>query len=1144
MSVSKEDIAASIAIASSSGILAYVAGAIYKKIVAPSAYSIRDQERYNELITAHTTAQLVIPAEWRLTDDKRPTHTHDYDQLVVEARKDMSRLAIDILPASIFQSSKGMLGTITSLFKSLAGRRIGKLVDGSVEGMFFTELSSWLVTVLPRLNFTTDIDLQKLLRMRAYCESVSLTVLVKDEPGIFAQLRAAEQRDNPLRALGLIQTDLDGIIAATKELILLTTFNEHARQLDKCIQNMAAQTFHVMHLLINRSCEETERLSVDSLLNPKTDIMRAFVKQPLCQYMVKTFSVAGITRNDFKSTKKLTLDMIEHHLDGESPSDPTFILSPPLRNPKHLGWGHWDYLVHEKSSHEAVAMIIKIRNLYRLVLKAYLIQGLLGDLCKVVPAYGETWLYGDAIGRTIIDTLMTEVSDVINEQEDAFKEIWDNCYKTYKSALDQPGHQLDHDDDAFVAFRAAFKEVSLFQAFYAKALVEIQGIKSQQANFPTHMKEVEKSRRDLLEGLMAILHSRGKESHQTYHVLKLAYDGLTPSSMTALSVSTAATASAAAAVASATASSAVKATAEAEEAAEIVQRELVRASEAVVVLRKAKADQEKLSGLAAQSSTVKEDQLRTMKAAKLAAASVAQKEQAAENSLQKLNIAQIEKPEAADAEVATARSAMSALKAATEEQKVTDAAAAKADEANEAAKSAKLALPAAILAEKAATAEAIKTAAAVQQAERVKIAKSTAARERNELAIQAVNASQDKLAEAAMAMAPVRIFLPGSLENPYSRDQMEVALAVQDIFKAEPNLSMAKGSLALVTMDRFCHEFHSKIYDRVLKPYNNEVKYSGARAWWHGYRGAQLETLQEHHSRFNHALQIIKDKLLPLEHKPDAYFNEQLSTINACLLINLRHMYEAMPWHQTVGVLFMERSPESKDVLKQTPDGQFHFMSAEGQVLVATSEAVAANTRAKTAEDRAVLAETATVVAKAENATAKAENATAKAEMAAAKAETATAKAEMAAAQAETARAKAEAATAKAEAATAKARATAFETRATGFEARFISLRKQMQAFQTAMARQEEIHARQVPASPASSPEDILRSTIAQPSAAPLVQRGSGDDSDLRSPKLPETAGPAPMCPSLLERRWVFFAPQNPTTLPGTGSVPMSRNQP
>ena len=164
--------------------------------------------------------------------------------------------------------------------------------------------------------------------------------------------------------------------------------------------------------------------------------------------------------------------------------------------------------------------------------------------------------------------------------------------------------------------------------------------------------------------------------------------------------------------------------------------------------------------------------------------------------------------------------------------------------------------------------------------------------------------------------------------------------------------------------------------------------------------------------------------------------------------------------------------------------------------------------------------------------------------MAAAKAETATAKAEMAAAQAETARAKAEAATAKAEAATAKARATAFETRATGFEARFISLRKQMQAFQTAMARQEEIHARQVPASPASSPEDILRSTIAQPSAAPLVQRGSGDDSDLRSPKLPETAGPAPMCPSLLERRWVFFAPQNPTTLPGTGSVPMSRNQP
>ena len=328
--------------------------------------------------------------------------------------------------------------------------------------------------------------------------------------------------------------------------------------------------------------------------------------------------------------------------------------------------------------------------------------------------------------------------------------------------------------------------------------------------------------------------------------------------------------------------------------------------------------------------------------------------------------------------------------------KLAEAKTIEADKAKKATKEAILALPAAIRIEQAAAAEMTKTTEAAQAAQSVRIARSTAATKASELAIAALAASQSKLAEASLAMIPVRNHLLGSLEKPYSRDQMKVALAVQNIFMEKLDIAKAKSYLVLANISEFCDDFHRKIYQNVLKPYHSEANNSPFEAWWHHYRGNQLETLQDHHSRFNHALQIIRDNLLPLKHIPNSYFKEQLITINACLLVNLRQMYKAMPWHKTVGVLFVEMYPDSKDVLKETPDKQFHFMSDEGQVVVAASDAVAANTRAKAAEDRAIAAEVGTTTAKAESAAAKAETAAAKAESVAAKAETAAAKSEMA----------------------------------------------------------------------------------------------------------------------------------------------------
>ena len=520
-----------------------VARYIYQKITELPVYTPKELENYRELTSLYREyVDSKIPDEWELEvkdgkakgsrPEHRPMHDHDFEGQGQRLITDLARLRINTV--RIDESASVMLSQIAALFDSLSKRRVAPLRRGSVEGMFFTELSHWILQKLPLMDFKTQRDLKKIINIRDYCQKVSARVLTPDDvPG----------RNNPISVLELIINNLNGIIKATEELILLSTFNDRVERLDNAIAGMTSKTFHMMYLMIQGEHDHETRLPVDLFLDegqrhrPK---IQTFKKQRLAHWLQETLVRLGIKRADFRADLMIDLSEMDAHLEGECYGDRHLVLPPELVDkPNHKNWGHWNFLIENhrsireapvpvKNSEEMATILRKTREVYRSILKIYYLQRFLTNLRQVAPTYGEVWLYGDSTGRTVVEEVLTMATEFSRGLMESVSRLFEqDIHKHFIAKV--RASSIGAEEQGFIAMREAASLYTGVNEYFEQAQEEVRVIRTQAGEYESRLAKAAVSKKAVLEDLIQFLEYRGRQRTPVYDALKSALDALSGS---------------------------------------------------------------------------------------------------------------------------------------------------------------------------------------------------------------------------------------------------------------------------------------------------------------------------------------------------------------------------------------------------------------------------------------------------------------------------------------------------------------------------------------------------------------------------------------------------------------------------------------
>lgn len=496
---------------------------IYLKFTGMPKYNDVDLKRYHVLVGNYCQAfNKGAPDEWELKDGC-PTHAHSISGLLDKFDCEITRVGIACLP--ICQSVRGMITIIMELMASLEKRTVGKPRKGSVEGLFFSELACWLFQVLPQKDFKSEETLKELLRVKEFCESVKTQVLIPENKIIGI---APPKRNTPTAALEEIIQNLDGVIDATHDLVQSRTFNAHIEQLDNSVVNMAAQTFHIMNLLIKGNHDHEATVPVALLLDEKQQYrpkIREFKEQRLAGWLIQTLVALGITRNDFKNTRTITLADTERHLIGECINDDECTLPKQLRNSKHKNWGHWPFSIDGQSKETVATRLEAIREIYKNTLKIYHLRTMLSNVRKGAPTFGEIWLYGDPTGRAMVKILMLVADELTTSLHHSLYHFWNAYLDIFNVKKSTAGIQASNHD--YIATVTAIEQMNFFDSAYQSAKVKIADVENQCKNLASRLAQTEETKLKLLQHLVQYLEFHNKTDTDGYLELKSALEELT-----------------------------------------------------------------------------------------------------------------------------------------------------------------------------------------------------------------------------------------------------------------------------------------------------------------------------------------------------------------------------------------------------------------------------------------------------------------------------------------------------------------------------------------------------------------------------------------------------------------------------------------
>ncbi|MDR3443030.1 MAG: hypothetical protein P4L65_08440 [Legionella sp.] len=510
----------------------------------PPQYTADYKERHSRLISEYHNLCItcnpalkaepyyIFPDVWKLDKESRPLR--DFNLKTQRDNLAFHIKYLDIRPASIHLSARGMLSTIVKLFDSLSKRTQGKPPEGSLEGMFFYELVNWIVIELPSLKFDTKEDLEILKARRMYCDNVQFQVFVPD---------SQTGRNNPMCALSEIIASLDAIIEASEDLIQVTIFHKYNARVDDAILAMAAQAFQVLHLTIEGDKENEGDLPVCLLLDdtqtyrPKINELK---QKRLGHWLKTTLLKAGIRNNDFIAHQSISFEDAMNHLHGEYIDDTPCTLPPKLRkNPNHSDWGHWEFMLTnlDGSPRDISATTKNIQHIYRDILKLYSVRELLTKFRQMSPIYGEVWSYNNTTGKAMLSMLFNIVDEMTKKLNESLGSFFNTTIALFDAKFTQ--NKIKMHSECWGAISATRDQYTLFTSYKIQAAEQLNTIKLSIETIKPRITKTDKTKYPLMKTLVEFIESGfGKSGTSSvnpkeYEILKKALNEITSSILSA-----------------------------------------------------------------------------------------------------------------------------------------------------------------------------------------------------------------------------------------------------------------------------------------------------------------------------------------------------------------------------------------------------------------------------------------------------------------------------------------------------------------------------------------------------------------------------------------------------------------------------------
>ncbi|KTC65835.1 Uncharacterised protein (plasmid) [Legionella adelaidensis] len=431
-----------------------------------AGFSVEDQERLVQLKAAYCEqpGYGAPPDSWGLDEKHRPIYfssSSNFAHFSVALQGEI--LAINIKPAPICHALRGVFNTLAKLFDSLSKRTEGSIRAGGVEEMFFTHLVTMLIQLSAK-QFNEASTLQEIETLISYCEKVKTTILKPESSERLAR------RNNPISALNEVILNLKAIKEVSQGLCQ-TNFQYNLTQLDNSISHMSAQVFKIMYLMC-RSESFTLELEVIPFID-MTQTHRPAIselrRKRLPHWLMQALIAAGVSGNDYRSSiASLSLEQIDHFLEGECPGDLPCTLPPALQDPTNQEWGYWEITLAD--SGEMASRLNNIRNVYRSILRVYNLHAMLSQCKTIGAAYGEHWLFMSPEGRQITETLVYVANKTFEEFTRSFDLVWTAFYESIQAK--KAAGAIKSGDKVLSAFDKAFaqrKDFGKYQLEFSEA---------------------------------------------------------------------------------------------------------------------------------------------------------------------------------------------------------------------------------------------------------------------------------------------------------------------------------------------------------------------------------------------------------------------------------------------------------------------------------------------------------------------------------------------------------------------------------------------------------------------------------------------------------------------------------------------------
>lgn len=320
-------------------------------------------------------------------------------------------------------------------------------------------------------------------------------------------------------------------------------FNELINNLGDQLSELSALSFHVLHLLIKDVNQPY--LIVEQFLSPyKSDVKVAALKKTrIGVWIERTLELAGIKDSTFESNRKITLATIKSHLEGELPSDENCHLTGNLRDPLSNEWGHWDFVlksIPDNSIHDefklskrqeleiqSISYLEQMRKFCRLILLIYFIRQNMVRAATVASVFGEVWIYGDRIGKVVLDELLSSISDVIEDYSDEFETFWKGYFGDFWSYAEQ-NRTNDKSNPCFqwLKIHVDLKYKPKIEKLINNIFRQIGYIREHSGTLPRIKEETKKIQKALYQDLLDFMIFKNKKSSTNYLVIKNALNDL------------------------------------------------------------------------------------------------------------------------------------------------------------------------------------------------------------------------------------------------------------------------------------------------------------------------------------------------------------------------------------------------------------------------------------------------------------------------------------------------------------------------------------------------------------------------------------------------------------------------------------------